>query len=164
MCVLPSKRRQDFLYAIAATCARASQGQYNRLRFFSRTFHIIVYYTKIVKLLARYYLFVRFREPSRYFLVGVLPPVAQPPLQLFPRGWKYKDCHRFRQLLLDLRCALYVDLQHQVQAPAARFLQPLYRRAVGMFAKHTRVLQKLTPGHHGVELRLSDEIIAFSTG
>src|SRR5208283_3187441 len=164
MSILPSKRCQDLSYAIAATCARASQSHHNGLRFFSRTVHIIVYNTKIVKLLARHDLVVCFCKPPRDFFVGVLPAAAQPPFHFFARGWQYKDRHRFRQLLLHLLGTLYVDLQHQILAAAARFLQPFFRRAVGIFAEHLRIFQKITTLDHGVEFRLGDEIITFSTG
>jgi hypothetical protein len=65
MSILPSKRRQHLSYAIAATCARASQGQNNGLRFFSRTVHIIVYYKKIV-----------LRIPLHFLLGPVEPPLV----------------------------------------------------------------------------------------
>src|SRR5271168_2342282 len=164
MSVLPSKRRQHLSYAIAATCARASQGRYYGLRFSSRTVHIIVYNTKIVKLLTRHDLVVRFGKTPRDLFIRVLPPAAQASFQFLTRGRQYKDRHRFRQLLLHLPGALYINFQHQIQALAAGFFQPFLRRSVGILAEHLGVFQEITAGYHGLELRFSDEIIAFSSG
>src|ERR1700751_5981881 len=91
MSLLPSKRCQNLIDPIAAPCARASQRRYDGLRFFSRTFHIIVHYNEIVKLLACHYLFASLRQPPRDFLVVILSAPPHPLLQVLARGRQYKD-------------------------------------------------------------------------
>src|SRR5208282_925157 len=106
----------------------------------------------------------RLRQPPRNFFLGVLAAVAQTPFQFLARRRQNKNGHCFGQLLLYLCRALHVNLEHQVQTPHPRFVQPFLRRAVRMLPEDTRVFQKFTPGDHGVKLSFGDEIITFSSG
>src|SRR6202795_159032 len=164
MSLLPSKRSQNLLHHFAAPQARAAQRRNDGLCFPSRAFHVVVHYTKIVKLFSQLYLTLGLRQPPRDFIVRVHSAAAQPSLQLLARGRKYKDCHRLRQLFLHRRGALDINLQDKVQSFAAGFIEPLLGRAIGMLAEDACILEKLAPGDHGVELLRRNEIITFSTG
>src|SRR5208337_3828831 len=59
--VLPPKRCQQLLYSIASPVVPATQGQNYGLRFQACPLHVVVYYTKIVKLFAGDDLSTRFR-------------------------------------------------------------------------------------------------------
>src|SRR5262249_28509632 len=57
-----------------------------------------------------------------------------------------------------------VNLQDEVESSLARFLQPLLWRAVGMFAEDPGVFEKFAARHHGIEVRLCNEIITLPAG
>src|SRR5690242_9543618 len=159
--VLLPKRCQKFLYLIPSPRAGAAQSGHNRLRFASCALHIFIHDAKIIILAKNGDFIPRLGKPPRNLVIGILPTAAQAALQFFPRRRKDKDSHGFWQLFLDLRRSLDVNLQNKVESSLTRFLQPLLRRAVGMFSEDPGVLEKLAARHHGVEFRLCNEIITF---
>src|SRR6266853_597043 len=160
----PPKRCQKLFHSRPPSHARATQGGYDRLRFASRAFHILIHHAKIVVLAELRNFVARLGQPPCNLLVRILAPAAQPTFQLLARRRQNKNRHRLGNLFFHLRRALNVDLQHQIESLPPRFLQPLFRRAVRMLSKNPRVLQKFAARNHGVEFRFRYEIIAFPAG
>src|ERR1700730_5317649 len=160
----PPKRCQKLFHSRPPSRGRRAQSSYNRLRFASRTFHVFIHYAKIIILAQSRDLIVGLRQPPGDLFIWVLAPAAQPSLQFFARGRQDKNGHRFWHLFLYLRRALHVNLENQIESPSPRFLQPLLRRAVGVFSEDPRILQKFAARDHGVEFRFSDKIIALPAG
>src|SRR5215471_3264944 len=162
--VLPSKRCKQLVHECAAPFARATQRQYNRLRFTTRTFHVVVHHTKIIKLLAGHNFIARLGQPPGNLFVAILAATAQAPLEFLARRRQNENRHGLRQFFLHLRRTLHIDLKDQVEPPLPSLLQPFLRGTVRMLAEDTGILQKLAPGYHGGKLSLGDEIITLSTG
>src|SRR2546429_1399012 len=95
---------------------------------------------------------------DRFF--GVLSAPAQPALELLQdrgRG-KDEDAHRVGKGGSDLLGALPIDFEHDIQAPRARFGDPLLRRAVAVSVDLGR-FQKLAALEHRLEGLAVDEMI-----
>ena len=56
------------------------------------------------------------------------------------------------------------EFDAMVETAPARFLQPLFRRAIRMFSEDARIFEEFAAGDHGVELRFGYKIIAFPAG
>src|ERR1700722_2447827 len=122
--ILSSKRFQNLVCPITQAAPKTTRSHCDRLNFASGAVNIIIDHQKIVLCVALNFLLGPF-EPALNRFVGILAPRAQPPFKLFASRGQYKNGPRGRQLLFYLLGALYVNLQHQVQAFAPRFLQPL---------------------------------------
>src|SRR5882672_10201517 len=154
-----AKRFKDFRVPRALLGQFQPAGAHDRGQVAPRFFELFVYYN-IIKLVAMRDLVARVPQPALDGLLAVLAPPPQAMLELAEdrRRRKDEDAHRVGKGLADLPGALPVDLQHDVEALGARFLDPSSRSAVAV-AVHLRRFEKVAALEHRVEGLAVDEMV-----
>src|SRR5882672_1500403 len=154
-----AKRSEDF----RVPCALVGQLQpgcaHDRGQVVPRFVKLFVYYN-IIKFRHVADFFARVPQPALDRLLRILsaPPQALLELAEDRRRRKNEDAHRIGEGLADLPGALPVDLEHDVEIPGARLLDPSLRRPVAV-AVHFRRLQEIAALEHRVEGLAVDEMV-----
>mgnify|MGYP005605676989 CR=1 FL=1 len=114
----------------------------------------------VIELVVMRHFLARGGEPARDRVLAVLPALAHPLFQRFPRRRQDEDADRVRHLLADLARPLPVDFQQYIAARSQLRFHRLPRGALEV-AMHERVFEEIACIDHALEFAGADEMVVL---